>query len=78
MRIPPVDVTQVVKPLVSIKEIAAPDVQSQIGGVGGDLSASFTQAMKKAVGEVNSLQTQADKLAQEIAELTGEKPTRIR
>lgn len=67
MRISPVDMTQAFKPTATVKEIAAPDVQSPIGEVSGDPSATFSQAIKKAVGEVNSLQGQADKLAVNLA-----------
>jgi flagellar hook-basal body complex protein FliE len=67
MRIPPVDFTQAMKPLATVKEITAPDVQPQLGEVGGDPSATFSQAIKKAVGEVNSLQGQADTLAVNLA-----------
>lgn len=64
MRIPPIDT---MKPLVSIKEVASPTISGDVGEVGGDASATFTQAIKKAVGDVNSLQGQADKMAVNLA-----------
>lgn len=67
MRIPPVDLTQPMQSLVSIKEVTAPGAGSGVGEVSGDQSATFTQAIKKAVGDVNSLQGQADKLAVNLA-----------
>ena len=67
MRIPPVNLNLPTQPLVSVKEVASPDLQSGVGEVGGDPSATFTQAIKKAVGEVNSLQGQADKMAVNLA-----------
>lgn len=67
MSISPISLTQALKPLVGVKEVAAPDVRPADSAVGGDPSASFTQAMKKAVGEVNNLQNDADKMAVNLA-----------
>ena len=64
MRIPPIDT---MKPLVSIKEVSSPKMSGDVGAVSGDPSATFTQAIKKAASEVNSLQGQADKLAVNLA-----------
>lgn len=65
MKIPPIDT---MKPLVSIKEVASPKLSGgDVGEIGGDPSATFTQAIKEAAGEVNSLQGQADKMAVNLA-----------
>ena len=52
--------------IASVNE-TTPDARPDVGGVGGDPSATFSSAMKKAVGEVNSLQNQADKMALNLA-----------
>ena len=73
MKLPPVDFMPAAKPLASVQEIAPPNGQAEVGAlrqaqdVGGDPSATFTQAIKKAVSEVNHLQTEADKLAVDLA-----------
>jgi flagellar hook-basal body complex protein FliE len=74
MRIPPIDLNQAAKSIASVQEIApdiktAPSLQASIPGAigGGDPSASFSQAIKKAVGEVSNLSNEADKLAVNLA-----------
>ena len=67
MRIPPIDLTQAAKSLVAVQEVKPPDVQADVSEISGDPSATFTQAIKKAVGEVNDLSNTADKLAVNLA-----------
>jgi len=73
MKLPPIDPTLAAKPLVSVQEVTRPDVQADIDALrqaqdaSGDPSATFTQAIRKAIGEVNNLSTQADKLAVNLA-----------
>jgi len=64
MRIPPIDPTQSLNSLASVREVT-PEVKT--GEIGGDPSASFSQAIKKAIGEVNDLSNEADKAAVDMA-----------
>jgi flagellar hook-basal body complex protein FliE len=74
MRIPPIDLNQAAKSIASVKEVTSDaalqqgqDELGQVSGIGGDPSASFSQAIKKAVGEVSNLSNEADKLAVNLA-----------
>lgn len=74
MRIPPLDFNAAAKPIASVKEVASSDglgvVRNELGSVssvGSDPSATFTEAIKKAVSEVNNLSNEADKLAINLA-----------
>ena len=67
MRIPPIDLTQAAKSVVAVQEVTPPDAQVGVSEISGDPSATFTQAIKKAVGEVNDLSNEADKLAVNLA-----------
>ena len=66
MRIPPIDLNQAAKSIVSVQEVA-PDIRTDLNEIGGDPSATFSQAIKKAVGEVSNLSNEADKLAVNLA-----------
>ncbi len=65
MRISPIDLNQAIQSVASVKEVTSSDIDStkRASGVGGDPSASFSQAIKKAVGKVNDMSNEADNLA---------------
>jgi len=74
MRIPPVDFNAAARPIASVKEVVSNDGQEGVrdvlgsaSSVGSDPSATFTEAIKKAVSEVNNLSDEADKLAVNLA-----------
>lgn len=74
MRISPLDLNTAARSIASVKEITSNDglgdisnESGQVSGVGGDASATFTEAIKKAVSEVNNLSNEADKLAVSLA-----------
>lgn len=66
MAISPINPLQPMTPIVGVKEVTQSGA-SDAGTATGDVSASFTQAIKKAVGQVNSLQNEADKAAVNLA-----------
>ncbi|NLN76974.1 MAG: flagellar hook-basal body complex protein FliE [Armatimonadetes bacterium] len=68
MRIGPIDPTKMTEALTSINKTVSERSEGLKAGETGTASpVDFTQTIKKAVAEVNSLQTQADKLAVDVA-----------
>jgi len=63
MLIPPVDIT---RSIASVTEVQ-PSVNTSGAAASEDTGISFKDTIKKAVGEVNHLQNEADKMAVQLA-----------
>ena len=72
------EIFNVIESLNQLRESPDYELSRLIEGNPGMIDELVTERTKMLEKEITELETQADKLAQEIAELTGEEPSRIR